>query len=202
MYLNSYLLLKKYLVPWAYSPYRRGPKPGEPFYPGQPVSLLEVGAGKRFSKSVLYRLSQEQKWDYHPCDLKYHHSDVPNYIRMSGENSIDTPVSFDVVGCTQVIEHVRRPWIWVAELARVCKPGGLVVIVGPDTWGLHHNPYDCWRILPDGMHVLMEDAGLKVLVSRLEQLDPLSDPNPMHQMNLQQAAHWDTIAIGRKPYAA
>jgi SAM-dependent methyltransferase len=187
MYLNSYLLLKKHLLPLT---------------KGR-ISLLEVGAGKRFHDSVLYCHSREQRWNYYHCDLvDYPNSrGTPGYIRMSGENTIDAPFSFDLVGCTQVIEHVRRPWLWVAELARVCNLGGLVVIVGPATWCLHRNPYDCWRILPDGMRVLMEDAGLKVLVNSLECLDKTTDEG-RHHLNQAPAAHWDVIAIGRKSNAA
>ncbi|MGM4918959.1 class I SAM-dependent methyltransferase [Tardiphaga sp. 813_E8_N1_3] len=40
--------------------------------------------------------------------------------------------SFDVVSCTDVLEHLEYPQSVVAELVRICKPGGLVAIVVPD----------------------------------------------------------------------
>lgn len=39
---------------------------------------------------------------------------------------------FDVVLCTDVLEHLERPKAVAAELVRICRPGGLVAIVVPD----------------------------------------------------------------------
>jgi ubiquinone/menaquinone biosynthesis C-methylase UbiE len=36
---------------------------------------------------------------------------------------------FDVAGCLRVLHHVRRPELVVAELARVTRPGGTVLVV-------------------------------------------------------------------------
>jgi ubiquinone/menaquinone biosynthesis C-methylase UbiE len=36
---------------------------------------------------------------------------------------------FDLVGCLRVLHHVRRPELVVAELARVVRPGGRVLVV-------------------------------------------------------------------------
>jgi ubiquinone/menaquinone biosynthesis C-methylase UbiE len=40
--------------------------------------------------------------------------------------------SFDVVLCTEVLEHVVRPRPLLAELARVCRTGGTLVLTVPD----------------------------------------------------------------------
>lgn len=84
------------------------------------------------------------------------------------ENAYEVPVpdaQFDVVLSGQVIEHVRRVWVWMAELARICRPGGYVITIGPLSWPFHEAPVDCWRIYPDGMRALCEEAGLEVLES-------------------------------------
>jgi SAM-dependent methyltransferase len=39
---------------------------------------------------------------------------------------------FDVVFCTDVLEHLERPKLIASELVRICRPGGMVVIVVPD----------------------------------------------------------------------
>ncbi len=36
---------------------------------------------------------------------------------------------FDLAGCLRVLHHVRRPELVVAELARVTRPGGVVLVV-------------------------------------------------------------------------
>jgi 2-polyprenyl-3-methyl-5-hydroxy-6-metoxy-1,4-benzoquinol methylase len=39
---------------------------------------------------------------------------------------------FDLVMCCDVLEHLEHPREVVAELVRICRPGGLVAIVVPD----------------------------------------------------------------------
>ncbi|HVC41414.1 MAG TPA: methyltransferase domain-containing protein [Candidatus Saccharimonadales bacterium] len=92
--------------------------------------------------------------------------------RMTSEYEIEAPdATFDIVVSGQVIEHVRKPWLWLRELARVCRPGGLVLTVNPVSWPYHEAPIDCWRIYPEGMRALCEDAGLVVELSLFESLE-------------------------------
>lgn len=68
--------------------------------------------------------------------------------------------SFDIVISGQAMEHVEQPWRWVPELARVLKPGGTLIIITHHNYPEHRYPVDCWRILPDGMRVLFDIAGV------------------------------------------
>ncbi len=90
------------------------------------------------------------------------------------ENEYKFPVpdgTFDIVLSGQVIEHVRKIWVWVKELARVCKKGGKVIIIAPISWTYHKAPIDCWRIYPDGMQALYEDADLAMDLCTMESLE-------------------------------
>jgi SAM-dependent methyltransferase len=71
--------------------------------------------------------------------------------------------AFDVVISGQTLEHVYRPWIWIKQVAGLCRPGGLVWICAPNTWVYHEHPIDCWRIWPDGMRALFAEAGLAAI---------------------------------------
>ena len=84
--------------------------------------------------------------------------------------SIDSD-TFDVVLFGQVLEHVPKAWTWIKELARVTKPGGYVITLNPVSWPYHEAPVDCWRIFPEGMKALYEDAGLEVELSVYECLE-------------------------------
>lgn len=82
--------------------------------------------------------------------------------------------SFDVVVSGQTLEHAKHPWTLTKEMARIVRPGGKVCAIAP--WKFHEHkdelcPYDRWRILSDGMIVLMEEAGLKVLESFMNEDD-------------------------------
>ncbi|MEL6235168.1 MAG: class I SAM-dependent methyltransferase [Pseudomonadota bacterium] len=69
---------------------------------------------------------------------------------------------FDSVVCHQVLEHVPRPHAAMAEIARVLKPGGHLVLSVPHLSRLHEMPHDYFRYTRSGLRVLMEDAGLEL----------------------------------------
>src|SRR5690606_29497337 len=53
-------------------------------------------------------------------------------------------------------------------------------IINPISWHYHEAPVDCWRIYPEGMRALCDDAGLEVLLSTWEsvELERLRDVAP------------------------
>lgn len=105
------------------------------------------------------------------------------------EYSVDAPDDhYDVVFHGQVLEHVRAPWKFVPETARVLKPGGAMLVIMPAAWEHHACPVDCWRAYPEGLRALFEDAGLCVELAEWFLVDPTN--------NNGQA---DSIIIGRKP---
>jgi SAM-dependent methyltransferase len=61
------------------------------------------------------------------------------------------------------LEHVKRPWEWIEQIADCLKPHGRVMIVVPRHLGDHRFPVDCWRVLPDGMESLLDYGGFRVL---------------------------------------
>lgn len=77
----------------------------------------------------------------------------------------------DVVVATNVMEHVRKPWVWIRELARICRLGGYVITINPVSWPYHEYPIDCWRAYPEGMKALYDEARLTVVTSRCESLE-------------------------------
>ena len=62
--------------------------------------------------------------------------------------------SFDVVGASDVIEHVENPSRFVAEAARVLRPGGLLFLATPNRFSLGLEPHvRLWGVgyLPRGL---------------------------------------------------
>ena len=49
--------------------------------------------------------------------------------------------SYDVVLCTEVIEHVPYPIEVIKEISRILKPGGKLLITAPLQSSLHQEPY-------------------------------------------------------------
>lgn len=68
---------------------------------------------------------------------------------------------FSGVLCSEVLEHVRRPWEALQQLAGVLRPGGCIVITTLTTFHLHGYPDDYFRFTESGLRALLEDAGFE-----------------------------------------
>lgn len=67
--------------------------------------------------------------------------------------------SVDIVFCTQVIEHLPRPWLLFEEAFRVLRPGGKLIITAPFVWPLHEVPHDFFRFSRYGLQSLTLHSG-------------------------------------------
>jgi SAM-dependent methyltransferase len=115
-----------------------------------------------------------------PSD-RFHPAVTETTYRMDDEYTIPAEQdSFDIVLAGQVIEHVRRIWVWLPEVARVTRPGGKVILLSPISWPHHPAPYDCWRIYPDGMEALCADAGLQVTLCEFDALEDVPSKRSYH----------------------
>lgn len=66
---------------------------------------------------------------------------------------------FSGVLCSEVLEHVRRPWIALPELRRVIRPGGWLVVTTLFAFPEHGFPDDFYRYTRNGLAGLLADAG-------------------------------------------
>lgn len=69
--------------------------------------------------------------------------------------------SFDLVLCTQVVEHCMNPWAAVREVHRILRPGGHFIVSAPHVWFYHPHPTDHWRYTQEGLAHLCREAGLE-----------------------------------------
>jgi hypothetical protein len=75
--------------------------------------------------------------------------------------TIDTPApeEFEVVLCSEVLEHVTNPTAALRFCYGALVPGGKVIITVPFAFPVHNYPADYWRFTPDGLRLLLERAG-------------------------------------------
>ena len=181
------------------------------FRPG--MRVLEIGPDDFPSSYRSLVADCSITWDTLDC-----HGDVRLTFAGTPEYTFPIPAgAYDIVLSGQVIEHVRKPWLWIRELARVCRIGGFVITINPVSWPYHEAPIDCWRAFPEGMRALYEDASLEVLLSSWESLEAtqfrrhIPGRSPECQPRLLRTAYgilgrfgfpveraYDTITIGRK----
>ncbi len=71
--------------------------------------------------------------------------------------------SFDTILNAEVLEHTPRPAALVAEMSRVLKDDGVLIIAAPFQFRLHEQPYDFFRYTLHGLRALCADANLEVI---------------------------------------
>jgi SAM-dependent methyltransferase len=67
--------------------------------------------------------------------------------------------SFDLVLCTQVLEHIAEPAATLAECFRVLAHGGRIAVTVPLLWEVHELPHDYFRYTERGLAHLLSAAG-------------------------------------------
>lgn len=83
--------------------------------------------------------------------------DAPDYPEVDMQSMPYRDNIYDYFVSDQVLEHVRKPWLGVAEARRVLKPGGLAIVTSALMFPQHGVPYDYFRFTPAGLKVLFED---------------------------------------------
>lgn len=65
--------------------------------------------------------------------------------------------SFDLVLCFQTLEHCKFPGKVIAEIVRVLKPNGFVILTTHGSWMHHPSPHDYYRWTEEGLETLFKD---------------------------------------------
>jgi len=104
--------------------------------------VLDVGAGtapyRGLFKHCEYKTQDFAQYDGYRGP-EGHYADI-DYVSDITKIPV-ADATFDVVLCTEVLEHVPRPIEALHEMARITKPGGRLFITAPLGSGLHQEPY-------------------------------------------------------------
>lgn len=65
--------------------------------------------------------------------------------------------TFDVVLCTEVLEHLHTPAKAIAEFERTLKPGGVLLLTTRFVFPLHDTPHDYYRYTKYGLQYLLQN---------------------------------------------
>lgn len=122
-------------------------------------NLLDVGCGKKPYVSLLPKVHWYVGVDVPTTMHGLHHVDVASTaVALPFCNSC-----FDSVLCTEVLEHVAEPMQALQEIARVIKPGGMLLLTVPFSEQLHEEPYDFFRYTKHGLIHLLKKSNWSVL---------------------------------------
>ena len=101
-------------------------------------------------------------------DVEYLAVDLPGNpaanveIRQDGTLPVED-ASVDAILSTQVLEHVAAPHVYLAECARVLKPGGRMLLSTHGLMVYHPDPDDYWRWTGAGLQHAVAEAGFAVV---------------------------------------
>ena len=117
---------------------------------GEPVRVLDVGCGVK----PYYPFFAAVASDYVGVDVV----ENPAADLLGSVEALPVAdASFDLVLCTQVLEHCDDPAQAVRELHRVVAPGGRVLASTHGVQVYHPSPVDYWRWTHAGLRRLFED---------------------------------------------
>jgi SAM-dependent methyltransferase len=116
-------------------------------------SMLDLGCGNRPYRAWLTNILTYTPYDLDPRFSK------PAVVGTAARLPFRS-YTFDSVLCTQVLEHVPTPWETVAEISRVMKSDGTLLLSVPQAWRLHEEPHDYYRYTKFGLKYLVESAGM------------------------------------------
>ena len=97
--------------------------------------VLELGCGMGHLLSWLGSSYQVYGADINPWALSQAKRNVPqgNFVLLSGDATYTFPTAtFDILIAKHVVEHLRQPERAIAEMSRVLKLGGLLILATPN----------------------------------------------------------------------
>lgn len=165
--------------------------------------VLEIGGRELASSaSALFR---EPRFTYADLDLEA--SDIPNLIVADITDCRDSvpDESFDLVVSSDAFEHINRPWLAAAEIARILRPGGLAITATVFSGRNRPLPIDYWRYSPECLEFLFADLdclekGYDLSERRRDQ--PGHWPSGLDSVPVDQLGgwreHWGVYHVGRK----
>ena len=136
--------------------------------------LLDVGCGDKQFELIFRRhvdeylgIEQEATFEATAANLRRAR---PDYFYKGDRLPFDEG-TFDTVLSIQVLEHTPNPRKLVAEMARVLKTSGTLILAAPFSFRLHEEPHDYFRFTPHGLRELLSEAGLAI--EHIEQVGSL-----------------------------
>ena len=113
---------------------------------------LDIGCGKSPYRKLIEACGLTLK------TLDIDERSAPDFIGAVEQTGLPGS-EFDLVLCTQVLEHANNPAIGMNEIFRILRPGGYLVATAPHVWFYHPHPSDNWRFTQEGLTRLVAGAG-------------------------------------------
>jgi SAM-dependent methyltransferase len=117
---------------------------------------------------VDYGCADQPYRDLFGTGVRYLGADLPGNPDATIEIAPDGSLPIDdgrvaAVVSSQVLEHVADPAFYLAECARVLRPGGKLLLSTHGIMVYHRDPVDYWRWTGEGLQRIVALAGLRIV---------------------------------------
>ncbi|NEI68816.1 methyltransferase domain-containing protein [Rhizobium lusitanum] len=104
-------------------------------------TILDVGCGEMPFRSLMRPQVRYTGLDV-PQATSFGMRDHKEIVAFDGTTIPFPDACFDTLLCTEVLEHAVDPVTLIAEMHRVLRPGGTLLVTVPFAARVHHAPYD------------------------------------------------------------
>jgi SAM-dependent methyltransferase len=128
--------------------------------------LLDVGCGEKPYEQIFLPYVTEYIGIEHEASFvstSASRSDRKPDLLYDGRRLPFEDRSFDTILNVQVLEHTPDPRGLVAEMSRVMRDDGLLILSAPFQFRLHEEPHDYFRYSPHGLRALCDEVGLEIV---------------------------------------
>jgi 2-polyprenyl-3-methyl-5-hydroxy-6-metoxy-1,4-benzoquinol methylase len=116
--------------------------------------ILDLGCGDWMFCKYLLQGENYTRADFYRTNTVDIVTDIMDMKEISDQ-------SYDVIICTDVLEHIVNPFRAMKEIGRIIKKEGLLFLTTPFNFWLHGEPFesgkDYWRLTDQSLRYLLED---------------------------------------------
>ncbi len=133
--------------------------------------LLDIAPQEHEGAAPYFKLMRVETLDINPNSNATYIADI-----CSNNSDKISDNFFDIVVCTEVLEHTFNPFDAVKEIYRILKPSGLLLASVPFNFRIHGPLPDCWRFTEHGIRYLLnkfQDVEIQSLETPERDLMPI-----------------------------
>ena len=113
------------------------------------AQVLDIGCGNSTYQDLFPTITT--------VDIEAREHYTPDHIADAHDLHMLSNNTFDIVLCTEVLEHLHTPHKALAEFLRILKPGGILLLSTRFVFPIHDAPGDYYRYTSYGLEHLCKD---------------------------------------------
>ena len=140
-------------------------------YDNEKVFMLDIAPQEHEGAKAYFKKAKVETLDIDNNSGATYIADITKY------NEFLRDEMFDIIVCTEVLEHTLDPFSAVEEIYRLLKSGGILLLTVPFNFRIHGPLPDCWRFTEYGLRGLLK----KFAIIEIGSIDtPERDLMPIH----------------------